>query len=155
MKNDLKSFISTINILFDEPPSTIKQLFFNLSGKIFVDVRKCIDRLQHINDEGVLPKKMLKSKNKTEVTLFIQNIIDNDEVYGQFDESIDDDADYVALTSGSIVERMDLFVKENLHSFNSTLLKPKLNTKMFQMNKRSMLIEVNFKYHAYFFLVTL
>lgn len=88
---------------------------------------------------------MLKSKNKTEVTLFVQNIIDNDDVYGQFDESIDDDKDYVALTSGSIVERMDQFIKENLHSFASTLLKPKLNTKMFQMNKRYMLIEVSLK----------
>lgn len=105
-------------------------------------MRKCIDRLQHVNDDGVIPKRMLKSKNKTEVTLFVKNMIDDDEIYGHFDEPTDDDKDFVNLATGSIIERMDQFMKDNLLSFSSTLLKPKLNMKMFPMDKRHMLIKV-------------
>lgn len=115
---------------------------FKFLEKIFVDARKCIDRLQHVNDEGVIPKKMLKSKSKIEVTLFVKNMIDNDEIYEQFDEPIDDDKDFVNLDTGLIIERMDQFMKDNLLSFTNTQLKPKLSMKMFPMNKRYILIKV-------------
>lgn len=72
-------------------------------------------------------------------------MMDNDDIYKHFDEPTDDDKDFVNLTEGLTIDRMYQFMKDNLSSFTSTLLEPKFSMRMFPMDKRYMLIKVNFK----------
>ncbi|XP_025191720.1 uncharacterized protein LOC112591971 [Melanaphis sacchari] len=94
-----------------------------ISEKIFVDVRRTIDRLQHLNDDNVIPTKLIKSKNKVEVTSFVCNMISNvdNKNFKQFDKPIDDDPHYLALISETADDRLQKFLWEN---FNQEIMSP-------------------------------
>ncbi|CAI6374974.1 unnamed protein product [Macrosiphum euphorbiae] len=84
-----------------------------IAEKIFVDMRKTIDRLQHVNERDVIPTKLIKSKKISEVTSFIFEMISNDEVYSRFDKPFDDEPRYVAQISETAEDRFKKFQKEN------------------------------------------
>ncbi|XP_003246494.1 uncharacterized protein LOC100572868 [Acyrthosiphon pisum] len=84
-----------------------------IAEKIFVDMRKTIDRLQHVNDRDIIPTKLIKSKKMIEVTSFIFEMISNDEVYSRFDMPLDDEPRYVAQISETAEDRFKNFQWEN------------------------------------------
>lgn len=81
-----------------------------------MNARKTVDRLQHLNDSGLIPSELIKSKNKTEVTSFVRQLIEDDNVYGRFDQPIDDDPVHAALMSENAVDRMRRFLVETKRS---------------------------------------
>lgn len=115
------------------------------SEKIFVDMRKTIDRLQHVNEKDVIPAKLIKSKNMSAVTSFIFEMISNDEVYSRFDKPLDDDPRYVAQISETAEDRFKKFSWENYREMN-------ISTIRFPMKGQEELNEVNMVF--LFFLVT-
>jgi len=81
-----------------------------VSEKIFLDIRKTTDRLQHVNEKDVVPTKLIKSKNMGEVTTFIFEMIRNDEVDGCFDKPVDDEPRYVAQISETAGDKLKKFL---------------------------------------------
>eukprot|EP00102_Acyrthosiphon_pisum_P014691 XP_008184870.1 PREDICTED: uncharacterized protein LOC100569811 isoform X2 [Acyrthosiphon pisum] len=81
-----------------------------IAEKIFLDIRKTTDRLQHVNEKHVVPTKLIKSKNMGEVTTFIFEMIRNDEVYGRFDKPVDDEPRYVAQISETAEDKLKKFL---------------------------------------------
>ncbi|CAH1731101.1 unnamed protein product [Aphis gossypii] len=108
-----------------------------ISEKIFVDMRRTIDRLQHLNDDNVIPNKIIKSKNKVEVTSFVCNSINkvDNKNFKRFDKPLDDDPHYVALISETADDRLQKFLWKN---FNQEKMSPI----RFTMNWQVKLLEV-------------
>jgi len=100
-----------------------------------VDMRKTIDRLQHVNERDIIPTKLIKSKKMSEVTSFIFDMISNDKLYGRFDKPLDDDPRYVAQISITAEDRFKKFLWENYRE-------AKMSTIMFPIKGRVKLIEV-------------
>jgi len=105
------------------------------SEKIFVDMRKTIDRLQYVNEKDIIPSKLIKSKNMSAVTSFIFEMISNDEVYGRLDKPLDDEPHYVAQISETAEDRFKKFSWENYRE-------TKVSTIKFPMKGREELNEV-------------
>lgn len=104
---------------------------------VFVSARKWTDRLQHVNDGGLIPKNLIKFKNKVEVTSVVRNILVDDEMYRRFDKPLDDDRDYVALVAETAAERMRRVTGHNDET--SSYAPP---TRPFPMARRDELLEV-------------
>lgn len=117
----------------------IVRLWFTFSEKIFLDMRKTIDRLQHLNEKDIIPTKLLKSKNVSEVTSFIFGMIRNDEVYGRFDKPVDDEPRYVAQISETAEDRFKKFLSDNYQDM-------KMSTTRFPLKGYEELNEVNYIY---------
>jgi hypothetical protein len=102
-----------------------------------VDMRRTIDRLQRLNDDNVIPNKLMKYKNKVGVTSFVCNIINNvnDKKFKRFDKPIDDDPRYIALISETADDRLQRFLWEN---YNQEIMSPI----RFTMHRRVQLFEV-------------
>ncbi|CAI6374780.1 unnamed protein product [Macrosiphum euphorbiae] len=81
-----------------------------VAEKIFLDIRKTTDRLQHVNEKNVVPTKLIKSKNMGEATTFIFEMIRNDEVYGRFDKPVDDEPRYMAQISETAEDKLKKFL---------------------------------------------
>jgi len=113
------------------------ETFRYVTEKIFNHARKSIDRLQHVNDDNLIPKNLIISKNKEGVASVVYELIVNDEVYGQFDQPTDDEPDYGALVSETAAERMHRVMYGN----GETVLQ--LTPSLFPMNERRDLLEVN------------
>lgn len=102
-----------------------------------MDARKSIDRLRHINDPGVIPNKLIKSKNKIEVATVVNDLIRNDQLYSRFDRPLDDDKYYLALVSETGTDRIRAFLA------NQTT--ETISMKLFPMDGRRQLFEVMLK----------
>lgn len=75
--------------------------------RIFVDARKCVDRLGHINSRNLIPGHLISKKRKVEVTSIVCEMLDDDEkVYGRLDKPVDNDWRYVAMISESAADRL-------------------------------------------------
>ncbi|XP_028044449.1 uncharacterized protein LOC113559706 [Rhopalosiphum maidis] len=107
-----------------------------ISEKIFVDMRRTIDRLQRLNDDKVIPNKLMKYKNKVGVTSFVCNMINNvnDKKFKRFDKPIDDDPRYEALISETADDKLQKFLWEN---YNQEIMSPI----RFTMHRRVQLFE--------------
>lgn len=101
---------------------------------IFVDARKCVDRLRHVNDIGVIPNKLIRSKNKSEVAAVAKDLVINDQLYGKFDRVLVDDSHYRALISETAADRIRTFLAGKLTETNPI--------KLHQMEHRARLFAV-------------
>lgn len=102
-----------------------------------MDARKSVDRLRHVNDIGVIPNKLIKSKNKPEVTAVAKDLVINDQLYGKFDRVLDDDTHYRALVSETAADRIRTFLAGKLTETNPIILH--------QMERRLRLFAVRLK----------
>uniref|UniRef100_A0A2S2N7W4 Uncharacterized protein n=1 Tax=Schizaphis graminum TaxID=13262 RepID=A0A2S2N7W4_SCHGA len=100
-------------------------------------MRRTIDRLQRLNDDNVIPNKLIKYKNKVGVTSFVCNMINNvdDKKFKKFDKPIDDDPRYVALISETADDRLQKFLWEN---YNHEIMSPI----RFTIHRRVQILEV-------------
>ncbi|VVC36556.1 Hypothetical protein CINCED_3A005674 [Cinara cedri] len=99
-----------------------------ISKTIYADARKTIDRLRHVNDNGVIPKKLIKSKNKLEVATVVNDLINNDHLYSRFDRSLD----------GNVVPETGV---DRMRAFLATLSNEIFPMKLYQMDGRRKLFE--------------
>lgn len=101
-------------------------------------MRRTIDRLQHLNDDNVIPNKLIKSKNKVEVTSFVYNNINkvDNKNFIRFDKPLDDDPHYVAIMSETVDDRLQKFLWKNSNQ-------EKMSPIRFTMNWQVKLLEVS------------
>ncbi|KAL5238975.1 hypothetical protein ACI65C_006385 [Semiaphis heraclei] len=118
VKNNIDYFVTSL-----AERAVFEFLKKKIAEKIFVDMRKTIDRLQHVNEKDVIPAKLIKSKNMSAVTSFIFEMISNDEVYSRFDKPLDDDPRYVAQISETAEDRFKKFSWENYREMNISTIR--------------------------------
>lgn len=78
-------------------------LFFFFSETIFVEGRKSVDRLQHIN--AIITKGMIKSKDRELMEMVLRNLLKSDD-FVKLDRPLSDEKPYVALISETASDRM-------------------------------------------------
>lgn len=67
---------------------------------IFATIRKAVDRLKHINEEGVIPDFLKTKKDVAGVEETVYRLIQDGSAH-KFDEALDDDPAYVKVMSHS------------------------------------------------------